>query len=224
MKYRLSMLVALIVSPALVLAQSSQKPSSFTLDDCIKYALENSVDIKNATIDEEIADARVKETRGIGLPQVDATVGLLHNQKLPRFFLQKSPSNPFAADLPGNEGDVYAMENFFQLKSSGNAQVSVSQILFDGSYLVGLRAANAYRELSVRSTKRTKEETVQNVTKAFYAVLINKDRMELFDNNIARVDSLLKTTEALQRNGFAESIEVDRIRVTLNNLVAERDK
>jgi outer membrane protein TolC len=48
--------------------------------------------------------------------------------------------------------------------------------------------------------------------------------MNLFDNNIARVDSLLKTTQALNRNGFAEGIDVDRIQVTLNNLQAERDK
>jgi outer membrane protein TolC len=90
--------------------------------------------------------------------------------------------------------------------------------------LVGLQAANAYRELSEKSTRQTKEQTIQQVTKAYYAVLINNDRMELFDNNIARVDSLLKTTKALNENGFAESIDVDRIRVSLNNLKSERAK
>src|SRR5688500_3641143 len=59
---------------------------SFTLDQCISYALENNVSLKNAVLDEEIADGRVKETRGIGLPQIDASVSVLHNQKLPRFF------------------------------------------------------------------------------------------------------------------------------------------
>jgi outer membrane protein TolC len=87
-----------------------------------------------------------------------------------------------------------------------------------------LKAASAYRELSVRATKQSKEQTIQQVTKAYYGVLINKDRMNLFDNNIARVDSLLKTTQALNKNGFAEGIDVDRIQVTLNNLLAERDK
>lgn len=206
----------------------------FNLEQCIEYALANSVNIKNAIVDERIADARVKETRGIGLPQVDASVSLQHNTKLPPFFARYATAQGFAGkdengnnrlDIPGAEPtDVVASPNFFQLPSNGNAALSVSQILFNGSYLVGLKAANAYRELSIRTTWQTKEQAIQQVTKAYYAVLINKDRMNLFDNNIARVDSLLTTTRALNKNGFAEGIDVDRIQVTLNNLLAERDK
>lgn len=227
------LLISLIV-PVLVEAQAQQGQGSqrFSLDQCIQYALDNSVNIKNAVLDEEIADARVKETRGIGLPQIDATVGLLHNQKLPRFFAQyfapQGGGEESFFDLSGvpgiQDGDVVAMQNFFQLRSSGNAAININQILFNGSYMVGLKAANAYRELSLRGTRQSKEQTIQQVTKAFYGVLINKDRMNLFDNNIARVDSLLKTTQALNKNGFAEGIDVDRIQVTLNNLIAERDK
>ena len=218
-----------LLASSLTVAQENQGTKTLTLDECIQYALDNSIAVKNAVLDEKIADARVKETRGIGLPQVDATVGLLHNQKLPRFFAQYDPEgsgNFFdLSDIPGIQpGDVVAFPNFFQLGSSGNASLSVNQILFNGSYLVGLKAANAYRELSIRSTTQSKEQTIQQVTKAFYGVLINKDRMNLFDNNIARVDSLLKTTQALHKNGFAEGIDVDRIQVTLNNLMAERDK
>ncbi|HET9487785.1 MAG TPA: TolC family protein [Chryseosolibacter sp.] len=218
-----------LLAPAFAVAQENQAPQALTLDECIQYALDNSINIKNAVLDEEIADARVKETRGIGLPQVDATVGLLHNQKLPRFFAQYDPDSEGGffdlSGVPGIQpGDVVAFPNFFQLGSSGNASLNINQILFNGSYLVGLKAANAYRELSIRSTRQSKEQTIQQVTKAFYGVLINKDRMNLFDNNIARVDSLLRTTQALHKNGFAEGIDVDRIQVTLNNLRAERDK
>ncbi|HEY9490200.1 MAG TPA: TolC family protein [Chryseosolibacter sp.] len=231
MKRFLIFLIGLTV-PALGMAQQqSQVPVSFTLEECIQYALDNSINIKNAGIDEEIADARVKETRGIGLPQIDASVGVLHNQKLPRFFAQhytpqEGEENFFdLSGVPGiQDGDVVGLPNFFQLKTSGNAAVNINQILFNGSYLVGLKAANAYRELSIRSTRQSKEQTIQQVTKAYYGVLINKDRMNLFDNNIARVDSLLRTTKELHRNGFAEGIDVDRVQVTLNNLRAERDK
>jgi outer membrane protein TolC len=221
-----------VMVPALGFAQQQpQSSASFTLDQCIQYALENSVNMKNAVIDEEIADARVKETRGIGLPQIDATVGVLHNQKLPRFFAQHfTPAEGQESffDLSGipgiQDGDVVGLPNFFQLKSSGNATLSINQILFNGSYIVGLKAANAYRALSIKSTVQSKEQIIQQVSKAYYGVLINKDRMDLFDNNIARVDSLLKTTQALNKNGFAEGIDVDRIQVTLNNLITERDK
>lgn len=234
MKYVFHLVLISLMVPAFSEAQTSEGSQKFSLDQCIEYALTNSINIKNAVVDEKIADARVKETRGIGLPQIDGSVSLQHNHTLPRFFANYGTVQGFSGkdengnniiDIPGMESsDIIASQNFFQLPSSGNASLSINQILFNGSYLVGLKAANAYRELSIRSTAQTKEQAVQQVTKAFYGVLINKDRMNLFDNNIARVDSLLKTTQALNKNGFAEGIDVDRIQVTLNNLLAERDK
>jgi len=221
------LLIGLILLPGFVLAQQTQGAQSFTLEQCIQYALENSNTVKNAALDEQIANAKVKETRGIGLPQVSASVAVQHNQKLPRFFSQYNPDAQGFIDLsqvPGIQpGDVVALQNFFQLKSAGNASVSVNQILFNGSYLVGLQAANAYRELASKSTVNTQENLVESVMKAYYLVLINKDQMRLFDANVARFDSLLKTTKALNANGFNEKIDVDRIQVAYNNLKVQRD-
>ena len=207
--------------------------TEFTLEQCIDYALQNSVSLKNAQLDEKIADSKVKETRGIGLPQVNGNVSLRHNEKLARFFATKAtsfgfsglPEDQYATYLPElSDNDVVAIPNFFQLKSSGDAGITIDQLIFNSSYLVGLRAANAYRELSVKQTDQTREQVVQQVTKAYYSCLINKDRIALFDNNIARVDSLLRNTNAMYQNGFAESIDVDRTQVTLNNLTIERNK
>lgn len=215
-------------------APAQQTPTAFTLDDCIRYAMEHTIAVQNAHVDEQIARAKVKETTGIGLPQIDGSVSLQHNNKLPRFFAQYQVAQGFGGvdengdpilDLPGvAPTDVVASPNFFQLKSSGNAGLTVNQLLFSTTYLVGLRAADTYKELATRSAELTEIDVIQKVTKAYYAVLVNNERIGLFDNNIARVDSLLRTTAALNQNGFAEAIDVDRIRVTLNNLKAERLK
>ena len=161
-----------ILAPAWVNAQSGTS-TTFTLDQCITYALENTVNIKNARVDEEIALAKVRETRGIGLPQVDGTVGLTHNQKLPRFFASYGTAQGFAGvdddgnpnlDIPGlNTSDIVASQNFFQLKSSGNAGLSINQILFNSSYLVGLKAASTYKELSSKATEQTSIQIIENV-------------------------------------------------------------
>ena len=90
--------------------------------------------------------------------------------------------------------------------------------------MVGLQATSVYKDLAIKQGIQTKEQIIQQVMKAYYGVLINKERISLFANNIARVDSLLRNTKALNQNGFAESIDVDRIQVTLNNLLAERNK
>jgi outer membrane protein len=200
---------------------------TFSLEECISYALENSIAAKNAAIDQEIATAKVKETTGIGLPQISGNVSVDHNQKLRRFFTSYNPNGGFfdLSGIPGIEpGDVVSADNFFQLKNSGDAGISINQIIFNGSYLVGLQASNAYKNLATKEANQTNEQITQQVTKAYYAVLINKERANLFESNIARVDTLLRNTKALNANGFSESIDVDRIQVTLNNLIAERDK
>lgn len=221
---RFNLIIAILLIAFTGYAQEIPK---FSLEQCISYALEHANEIRNARIDEEIAAARVKETRGIGLPQIDGSVSLQHNQKLPRFFMQYSTEDVGFIDLSGipgiQPGDVVSLQNFFQLKSAGNASLSISQLLFNGSYLVGLQAANAYRDLSAKNAVLTTETVIESVTKAYYLVLINKDRIGLFDTNIRRVDSLLTITRAMHENGFVEAIDVDRIKVTLNNLVTERD-
>ncbi len=207
-------------------AVSAQNNHSYTLEQCLDYALKESVPMKNAELDERIAKARVNETIGIGLPQINGSVALDHNQQLRRFFAIYNPGSPFFPDpIPGLEpGDVVAARNFFQLRSTGDASIRVNQLLFNGSYLVGLQAANAYKELAEKNASQTREEVIAAVTKAYYSVLINRERIKSFDINIARVDSLLKSTRIMFQNGFAEQLDVDRLTVTLNNLITERNK
>lgn len=134
-----------------------QTPASFTLEQCIEYALINSVNVQNAQIDQQIAAAKVKETAALGLPQVDGSISVQHNENLRRFFSTKQrafgfsglPAADYPTFLPGlGDNDVIASQNFFQLKSSGDAGINVNQLLFSGSYIVGLQASKAYKDLS----------------------------------------------------------------------------
>ncbi len=226
---RLCTLMIAVSLPYLTMGQE-KTGTTFTLDQCIEYALQNSIRAKNAVLDQRIAKAKVNETIGIGLPQISGNVSLVHNPQLPRFFTTYNPASgaSFLGDLstvPGIQaGDVVAAQNFFQLKNTGSASLTLNQLIFNGSYLVGLKASSTFKDLALKTTEQTQQDIIQLVTKAYYGVLINKERTQLFDNNINRVDSLLKNTKALNQNGFAESIDVDRVKVALNNLTTERDK
>jgi outer membrane protein len=226
-RFYLILLLPLIL-PSLLQAQQEATPQKFTLDECIQYALQNSVNAKNAILDVEIAEHVITERRSEGLPQITANVALQDNIKLPRFFTTYNPGGPsIGGDLstvPGiKPGDVVAAQNFFQLPSNGNASIAVNQMIFNSSYFLGLKAMRTYRELSVRAAQLTKQDIIVNVTKAYYGVLINQDRINLYNTNINRVDSLLKNTKAMNQNGFVEEIDVDRTTVNLNNLLAERE-
>jgi outer membrane protein len=219
-------------------AKGQEGTQRFTLESCIAYALENATAIKNSTLDQRIAEAKVKETIGIGLPQITGSANVQHYMNLPRMFMTKErvygfaqpkredgSALPYDEFMPGVESNAtLAIQNLFQLKNSGGAGFDVSQILLNGSYIVGLQAAKAYKDLSAKQLSQSKETTIYQVTKAYYFVLINGERIKLFDSNIERVNNLLSTTSAMHENGFVESIDVDRIKVSLNNLRSEKEK
>ncbi len=205
-------------------AQDKKEPTAFSLKQCIDYALQNQHALKNAALDEAIADDKVKEVRGIGLPQVSGSVSLTNNDPLRRMFGMGTGSYNFLANRVVPPGEVFAAPNIFQLKAGGDAGVSVTQLLFSSSYLVGLQAAKGYRELSSRLTGQARIQVIENVTKAYYLVLVNQERIKLFEKNIARLDSVLNQTKALNKNGFVEKIDVDRLEVAHNNLETEKEK
>jgi len=212
-----------VILPSVLSAQKN----GMSLQQCLDFAVKNATSIQISKLDEQIATAKVKETAGLGLPQVTGSVSVINNTKLRRFFAQYSEDSFFFSgqSVPGlTEGDVVSAQNFFQLKSSGDAGLNISQLIFNGSYVVGLQASRAFKELSVKNTLQKRSDVIEQVTKAYYLVIINRIRVDLFDQNIARIDTLLRNTQVLNQQGFAESIDVDRLKVTLNNLRSEREK
>jgi outer membrane protein len=208
----------------LALEVSAQADSSYTLKHCIDYALLNASKMKNAKLDEYIAEAKVGEIKADGLPQIKASAGISDNPTLKRMFLRGDNDFVKLKNTQADPDQVYAIQNLFQLRSAADANITANQLVFSGAYLVGLKASKVYLELSSRSLEKTRLEVIEAVKKAFYLTLINRERLNLLQNNIIRLDSLFAETKAMQQNGFAEKIDVDRIEVSYNNLVTEKQK
>jgi len=172
--------------------------------------------VKNAQLDVLSAQAKVNEIRAIGLPQINGSLNLSQNLIIQKMFI---PARTFNPNAP--EGEVTPVE--FGVKHMGNTTFGLSQLLFDGSYLLGLKASTVYKELSQKSLTQNKQQIAENVTKAYYGILVNEKRMGLLDVNISRLDSMLKDTRALNKAGFAEKIDVQRLEVQANNLRTEKD-
>jgi outer membrane protein len=210
-KTKLLLLAAFFNSVSLLAQDSSY---TFTLQQAIEYAYQHQKNVQNAQIDEQIANAKVKETTGIGLPQIGASFDvkdyLVLNYLFPGQFGGGEPGTfiGFPIDAPS-----YA----------ASAGVQATQLIFDGSYLVGLKASKTYRELAQKNVTRTKIETAVAVSKAYYGVLVNRERLKLLDANLVRVQKLRDDTKALYDNGFVEKIDYDRVVLTYNNLSTEKE-
>jgi outer membrane protein TolC len=208
----LGLLAMLWVAGGSLLAQTP-----YSLPQAIEYAMQNNTSIKNAQLDILNANARIGETRAIGLPQINGQVQLLHNIKIQQVILENG-AGPFGdSSIP--IGSVIKFP--FQLKNNGGVTLTASQLLFNGSYFVGLQAARAYRQFSEKSLTSTKVAVVENVTKAYYGVLVNQERYDLLKVNVDRLEKLLNETREFNKNGLVEKIDVDRIEVQSNNLKVE---
>ncbi|MHA8050566.1 TolC family protein [Aquirufa sp. ROCK-SH2] len=205
-----------IIASGLVLASTAVYGQSFSLKEAVDYAVTHHVQIKNGQIDIANADAKINEIKAMGLPQVNGSVNYTNNLIIQRMFI---PANTFNPSAPANE--VVAAE--FGVKNSGFANFGLTQLLFDGSYLLGLKASSVYKELSVKSLTQSKQQTAENVAKAYYSILVNEKRKQLFALNVGRLDTLLKETRALFAQGFVEKVDVQRLEVQANNLKTEFD-
>lgn len=193
---------------------SSTTPSAMSLQQCIDYALNNSNAIQNAKIDEEIYRHKRQEVTGMGFPQISASGTLNDFIDIPTTLI---PGEFFGAPA----GSFIPLKFGTQYNVTGG--ISANQLIFDGQYLVGLAASRTVMELSKRNTERTKIETEVTVTKAYYNALINTRRLELMSANIDRIKKLADDTKIMYDNGFVEKLDVDRINVTYNNLVVEKE-
>ncbi|MFY9164470.1 TolC family protein [Aquirufa antheringensis] len=187
---------------------------TYSLKQAVDYAITHQVQVKNSQIDLQNASAKINEIKAMGLPQVNGSLALTNNIVLQRAFIPAKIFNPAAA-----EGELIAAK--FGVDNSGFASVGLSQLVFDGSYLLGLKASNVYKDLAVKSVTQSKQQVAENVTKAYYGILVNEKRQSLLTLNVARLDTLLKETRELNKQGFVEKIDVQRLDVQANNLRTE---
>jgi outer membrane protein TolC len=212
MKYNYLILIFCLFYVIPAKAQLTDSITKFSLQEAIDYAQSHQSSILNASIDEEIAKNTVKRTIGIGLPQLNGNVNF-------QDFL-KIPTNLLPGEIFGKPGTQIPVQFGVQYQSSYGLELS--QLLFDGSYLVGLQASKTFKELSNKNLKRSRIETAVGVTKAYYSVLVSNEQLSLLDANIDRLKKSFKDTQALFANGFVEKIDVDRLTVLNNNLETER--
>ncbi len=195
-------------------ANAQDSIQKFTLKQSIDYALTHKPEVQSALLEEKISKQKVNELTGLGTPQINGSAEINDLLEAGQFF----PKEFF-----GGEKGEYAGFSLGQVYTS-TIGLSASQLLFDGSYIVGLQASRTYQELSSKQTQATKIETVAAVSKAYYGALVMEARINQLQANIDRIKKSLDDTKALNQNGFVEAIDVNRIELAYNNLLVEKDK
>ena len=190
---------------------------NLTLDDCIELALKNNENLKNSILEENISKAVSKEYLAVGLPQIYVDGGLKYNYEVQKSLIDISRFMPGVPE--GTEQEVQFGQTY-----EGRFDFNIDQMIFNGSYFVGLSATKELEKLSNKLTQRTEIDIYESVSKAYYTVLNTKSRIDLVNSNIERLSTLLEESKQLYDNGFIEKLDIDRITVSYNNLQSEKIK
>lgn len=225
----LALLLFVVTAFAALPAQEIVSPDgarAYSLDAAIQYALKQNRNIQNARFDTYIAQKQVNELRGVGLPQVNLNASYTNYFELPVSVIdiRNFPSGDATPIPPGLPDSIYFQTANFGLTHNATVDGQISQLLFDGTFFIGLKAAKEFVNLTAINELRTQEEVAVNVAKAYYGALVNEERARLLSLNLNRLDTILSTTQALYEQGFAEKVDVDRLRIQFNNLQVEKQK
>ncbi len=207
MKTTLSFITAL-----LALLGQLQAQQQMTLEQATRYALDNSAAIKTAKINQADADQLIKERTAFGLPQVNASIDYQYYYSVPKVLI------PDFMDPEGPRQEVS-----FALKNNLNFGITASSILFDGSYLTGVKAAKLYRKYVDKELVAKEKEISDQVREAYLPPLLIDETVKTLNKNITNLEKLHSETAAMYKEGFVEQLDVDRITLSLANLNTERD-
>ena len=190
---------------------SQERPNSFSLQEAITYALEYNYSVINA--DREILDAQKQkwEVIATGLPQIDGNLSYQNQLKQPVTLIP----GEFVGGEPGSFLPVV-----FGQQNQVNATATLRQQIFDGSYIVGVQATEAFLRYSQNNKEKTDLEIRKAVIEAYGNVLLAQETVAILENNKATLDKNLFETEKLFENGLGDEESVEQLQITLSSIIS----
>jgi outer membrane protein len=232
-----------IITAFLAIIGSVQAQQVMSLDDCINYGLNNHPQIKTAQLQISEAEWRIKENTATGLPQVTASLGyngFIQRAGLPSGALSFGGGGggpiPDIVNQQFTSGQVDALgaflgaafqsdpdsKTYFSAVHNANATLAANQLIFSNSYRLAKRAAALYKEL-VNDQLDVAKSTLRNqIIDAYLPALLIDENLQTIDKNATNLEKLLKETKEINKAGFVEQLDVDRLDLTLATLRSER--
>ncbi len=185
----------------------AQDTLRLSLSDALRIAKEKNLTIRNSQLDLQIAQKKIKETLAIGLPHVDGTAKYQYIPMVPT--LPASNFDPKAA--PDAVIELGVRQNIVY-------DLTVSQLIFNGSYLIGLKASKVYYNLSEESLEKSILEINESVTNTYYMILVGEESRRVLKINLENVNKTFAEIKETYKQGFVEKTDAEQLELTANTI------
>lgn len=195
----------LFCCPGLLKAQASSDSLApvVSLQECIRYALKNQPLVRQVQLDQEINERDINIARAAWLPQLNGTGNLQHYFELP------------TSAFPNGSGGTTITQ--IGLKNTSVLTAGATQVLYNNDVLLASRGAKYSRRFYQQNTQVTQINTVADVSKAFYDVLLSQKQLEIINADILRLRRALKDTYQQYQAGVVDKIDYKQATIALNN-------
>ncbi|MBA9076294.1 TolC family protein [Rufibacter quisquiliarum] len=205
-----SALLGYLLVPLGAMAQdtSTQSPpvnGTLTLQQCVEYALKNQAQVRQSQLDEEIGERQIKAQLSGWLPQITAQFAAAHNIQRQQMVFE-GVARPIGTNY------------------TSNVLLQANQTLYSNDLLLASRAANFTRTALDQNTKATKINTVVDVSKAFFNVLLTQEQLRILDENIIRLEKQFRDARAQYEQGLVDKTDYQRASITLASTRADRKR
>jgi outer membrane protein len=226
----LTMLVILLFFQNQLNAQNNQS-GAFSLKEAQEFAVKNSYSTQNSTYDIDAAKKKIWETTAIGLPQVSGSIQYQNMLDIPTTLLPDfiSPSiygvliKEGVRDANGNpitmpQGGSQLFPAKFGTQHNTTWGISASQLIFNGSYIVGLQASRVFLELSKNKLEKSENDIRESVSQSYCLVLVLQESQQILDSTLKNINRLLYESKETLKQGLVEEISVDQIQLNVSNI------
>jgi len=234
---RINLIVLILCCTLIAGAQNS-----FSLDEAKAYAFRYHPTVKNASLEIKKAEYRIDEITSTGLPQINGSVDLNHYFIAPVVLFPTTASEIFnTTNVQGEQVLVSGTKLIddglggftteegesieFNIQQPHNLTfgLGLNQLIFDGTFFTGLRAARFYKDLKKKEKLQAAINTQPGVEKAYLNALILEENIGLLNKNLPVLERILFEVQQLYINGFAEEIEVDRLTYSIQDIETQID-
>lgn len=211
----------MLVLCLLLLSVSGHAQESYTLQQCLGYAVEHNSNVRKSAYDREKAERARQEVLGALLPQISGSAGLNDNLKKAKFIMPNFMNN----FLPEKMRDPNASEYMtieMGTKYSANAGLALNQQLLNMSLFNTLDIAKVSRQMAELGVLSTEEDVIAQTATLYYGVQVTQYAASQMLRSVDLVEQMLRMMEVNYASGLVKKVDVDRLRVNLTNLKSQQ--
>ena len=191
---------------------AQNESNSISLSEAVEISLTYNLEMQNANKELEKAYKEKWKTISIGLPEITSSFVYQNYIEL--------PTSLVPAEFFGGKSGEFAEINF-GTEQTANASIKLNQLIFDGTYIIGLQGIKLFLDVAQNVKKKTEQYVKSSVISAYTNLLLSKENLKILRLNSSNLKQNISETRELFENGFIEEESLEQLKLTYNEIMSQ---